>query len=126
MDTFMDSAWYFFRYLDPHNNREPFSKESTRLLPVDVYVGGKDHGALNTAQPVVVLLPCLGSFRLSFEAWTMDTMIGDFIVFAHFRETLERSLFFQLCNSLLGRVESMRIAVLWSGTFYKLSITFVN
>ena len=45
MDTFVDSSWYYLRYLDPHNSEKiihsQFAKE---LAPVDLYVGGKEHG----------------------------------------------------------------------------------
>lgn len=45
MDTFVDSTWYFLRYLDHDNQREPINKEKTsKLLPVDLYIGGKEHG----------------------------------------------------------------------------------
>lgn len=48
MDTFMDSSWYFFRYLDPHNSQEPFSTESVNgNMPVDCYVGGIEHAILH-------------------------------------------------------------------------------
>ncbi len=46
MDTFVDSSWYFLRYADPHNTNLPFSTESAnKYMPVDLYIGGKEHGA---------------------------------------------------------------------------------
>jgi leucyl-tRNA synthetase len=44
MDTFVDSSWYFLRYVDPHNGEAPFDR---RLIdywcPIDHYIGGIDH-----------------------------------------------------------------------------------
>lgn len=38
------SSWYFFRYADPHNTEEAFSKSKAQYwLPVDLYVGGPEH-----------------------------------------------------------------------------------
>jgi leucyl-tRNA synthetase len=44
MDTFVCSSWYFLRYTDAHNEKEPFSKEKAKIwLPVDKYIGGIEH-----------------------------------------------------------------------------------
>ena len=44
LDTFICSAWYFLRYPNAHNDKEPFNKEYTnKIMPVDKYVGGAEH-----------------------------------------------------------------------------------
>ena len=48
MDTFMDSSWYFYRYLDPGNTEAPYRAEAARAwFPIDLYIGGITHAILH-------------------------------------------------------------------------------
>lgn len=48
LDTFVCSSWYYLRYPDAHNDKEPFNKDIVnKLLPVDKYVGGVEHACMH-------------------------------------------------------------------------------
>jgi len=48
LDTFVCSSWYFLRYPDNRNDKEPFNREwINKLLPVDKYVGGAEHASMH-------------------------------------------------------------------------------
>jgi len=48
LDTFVCSSWYFLRYPNAKNEEQAWEKDWTnKMLPVDVYVGGKEHAAMH-------------------------------------------------------------------------------
>jgi leucyl-tRNA synthetase len=48
MDTFVDSSWYFYRYIDAKNSSAPFGRELAEYwFPIDQYIGGVEHAILH-------------------------------------------------------------------------------
>ena len=84
MDTFVDSAWYFLRYCDPHNDHAPFEREPVDYWnPVDLYIGGVDHATMHMiyARYFVKVLNDMGmlGFREPFAAFYSNgwVTVGD-------------------------------------------------
>lgn len=48
LDTFVCSSWYFLRYPDNRNDKQPFDSEwINKMLPVDKYIGGAEHACMH-------------------------------------------------------------------------------
>jgi leucyl-tRNA synthetase len=48
MDGFACSSWYFWRFIDPHNDKEAFAADKVKYwAPVDDYIGGAEHAVMH-------------------------------------------------------------------------------
>ena len=48
MDTFVNSSWYYLRYLDSKNSKKIFdSKKANYWVPIEMYIGGKEHACMH-------------------------------------------------------------------------------
>jgi leucyl-tRNA synthetase len=48
MPQWAGSCWYYLRFIDPHNDAEPWSKQLENYwMPIDLYVGGVEHAVLH-------------------------------------------------------------------------------
>ncbi len=80
MDTFVDSSWYFLRFLDPRDSTKAFDPaEAEKWAPVDQYIGGVEHAILHLlyARFITKVLFDLGyvSFTEPFSALLNQGMV---------------------------------------------------
>jgi len=80
MDTFVDSSWYFLRFLSPKDDRRAFDTPAVnRWLPVNQYIGGVEHAILHLlySRFIVKVLRDMGlvSFSEPFERLFTQGMI---------------------------------------------------
>jgi leucyl-tRNA synthetase len=80
MDTFVDSSWYFLRFMDPTDETRAFDpREADKWAPVDQYVGGVEHAILHLlyARFITKVLFDLGyvSFTEPFSALLNQGMV---------------------------------------------------
>ncbi len=80
MDTFVDSSWYYLRFLSANDPTQAFDKgEVEKWLPVDQYVGGVEHAILHLlyARFITKVLFDLGyvSFTEPFSALLNQGMV---------------------------------------------------
>ncbi len=80
MDTFVDSSWYFLRFISPNDDGKAFDiAEVDKWLPVDQYVGGVEHAILHLlyARFITKVLFDLGyvSFTEPFSALLNQGMV---------------------------------------------------
>ncbi len=48
LDTFMESSWYYLRYVSNKNNSHIFDKKKANYwLPIDIYIGGIEHATMH-------------------------------------------------------------------------------
>jgi leucyl-tRNA synthetase len=80
LDTFVDSSWYFLRFLSPRDEKKAFdSSLANAWLPVDQYIGGVEHAILHLmyARFITKVLNDIGlvGFREPFAALFTQGMI---------------------------------------------------
>ncbi|CDW72114.1 leucyl-trna synthetase [Stylonychia lemnae] len=87
LDTFVDSSWYFLRFLDHQNNLSMFDiSKVKKWMPVDIYVGGMEHAIMHLLYARFIHKFLCDSQNISQEKFQLD------IIREPFRELVVQGL----------------------------------
>lgn len=68
LDPFVDSCWYYFRYPSVEYNDRPFDSARTKKwLPVNMYIGGREHSVLHLLYTRFVTMVLHDAGMIDFE-----------------------------------------------------------
>jgi leucyl-tRNA synthetase len=117
MDTFVDSSWYFLRFLDPHNSEAPFDPEVAKTwMPVDQYVGGVTHAILHLLYARFFTKVLYDMGLLEFNEPFTKLLNQGMILMDGFAMSKSRGNLVKLTDELdTNGVDAVRIAMIFAG-----------
>ena len=83
LDTFVDSSWYFLRFLDPHNDSKLVNSSVTKhWMPVDIYIGGMEHAIMHLLYARFIHKHIVDSHKISCDREPFKELITQGLVMA--------------------------------------------
>ena len=116
MDTFVDSSWYFLRFLSPHDDAQAFDPAAAkRWAPVDQYIGGIEHAILHLlyARFITKVLYDLG--YLEFDEPFSQLMNQGMVILNGAKMSKSKGNFVKLGDELDAHgVDAVRVTMLFA------------
>ena len=117
MDTFVDSSWYYFRFLSAQDPTQAFDPaEARKWAPVDQYVGGVEHAILHLlySRFITKVLHDLG--YLDFEEPFLDMLNQGMVLLDGAKMSKSRGNLVEFASELRDHgADALRVTLAFAG-----------